>query len=195
MKVSLFVVIMLAGASLMLAGDIPSVSSSLIVGLTNADATVRAKAESELKEKRKEMITKLMELAKGSEIPDDTSSTKELAVILLGEYRATEATNWLVDNIEYQVSSITWDMARAAGYPCVRSLASIGVPSLDAIVTRLEKQCSEKEMKLFATVFQLVDGDDIAPLRAELAMKKTAGQQQRNLEQLVELLKTKQWYF
>jgi len=49
-------------------------------------------------------------------------------------------------------------------------------------------------MKLFATAFRLVDGDELAIIRAGLALKKAEGQKKKNLEQLVGLLKAKQWY-
>jgi len=50
-------------------------------------------------------------------------------------------------------------------------------------------------MKLFATVFRLVDGDELAIVRAQLALKKAEGERKAQLGQLVELLKAKKWYF
>jgi len=198
MKPLLIVSLILVGASLLIASDSssrPAISTALS-GLESPDAHTRMKAASELEEMRKQTIERLMDLVKKPSKAEELSSTKEHCIELLGEYKATEAIDMLIGNIEYHVMiKIVETPVPASLYPCVHALARIGVPSLNAIVTRFENPCSEKEMKLFATVFRLVDGDELAILRAQLALKKAEGERKKQLGQLVELLKAKKWYF
>ena len=165
--------------------------------ITSSDAAARVVAAQELREKRTSLIKCLLVIAEKQIKAGELHSSKELAIELLGEFRAEEAVPLLVSEIEFEAPvKILGDLDVAAAYPAARALAKVGIPAVEEIVRRLEGPASEKRMKLFATVFRLVDGDDIAVLRAELALKKAEGQQQKkNIEQLIELLKAKQWYF
>ena len=173
------------------------------------DAKSRLAAARELTERRAQTIKALIAIVK-EPVPDGAAEAKDpadaikasfnnsrqIAIELLGEYRATEAVDVLITNISYRVASISsGEYTVASAYPSVRALAKIGTPSLAAIIARLDQPATEKEMKLFATVFRLVDGEDVAILRAELALKKAEGLKKKNLEQLVALLKAKRWYF
>lgn len=166
-----------------------------VSGITDENKDNRVLAAQSLLSSRDTLIVGLLSIAKQPEKKGVLYSGKELAIELLGTYRATEAVPVLIENIKFQTAGKTLELVVAGGYPCVKALANIGTPSLTGIVNRLSKPATETELKLFATVFRLVDGDELAILRAELALKKAEGQQKKNLEQLVELLKTKQWYF
>lgn len=189
-----------------------SPGTDAIKRLIAGDSKERLAARKELAAQRQEIIKALIRVV-GTPTPKDKVGRggnaalspqdimasfyppKQLAIKLLGKYRAVEAVGLLIDNITHLGSSIGFEYEPAAMYPCVGSLAEIGVPSLEGIISRLKDPYGELEMKLFATVFRLVDGEDMATLRAELALKKATGQRKKSLEQLVELLKAKKWYF
>lgn len=196
MRLLVVTTILVAAVGIMLGVDPTSGRGvvSSVSGLQSSDASIRARVASELREARQKTISELMAVAEAPSKPEELNSAKELSIDLLGEYRATEAIELLIKNIEYHVSSITFERVPAANYPCVRALAKIGVPSLHAIIRHLDNPCSEKELKLCANVFRLVDGDDVGVLRVEIALKKAEGQARKNLEQLIVLLKAERWY-
>jgi hypothetical protein len=164
--------------------------------LRSGDINTRLAAYQSLKVDRANLVNALKQMVEQEEISKDNSTgSKQLAIELLGVYRVPDAANLLIKNIEYKVFSISLEDVPAAAYPCVHALAKIGNPSLQGILERLGQPVTDQELKLFATVFRLVDGDDLAIMRAELAIKKAEGQQKENLVRLVTLLKQKQWFF
>jgi len=179
-----------------------------IVGIRSNDAKMRLAAARELTGRRAQTIEALIAILKepvtdsaakakdpASAIKAALYSTRQLAIEVLGEYRATEAVGVLIANISYLGVSLDLGYKVASAYPSVRALGRIGTPSLAGIIARLDQSTTDKEMKLFATVFRIVDGEDVAILRAELALREAEGLRRKNLGQLVTLLKARRWYF
>jgi len=162
--------------------------------LTAQDGNERVQAADEIGAIRSKIISDLLEIAQGPQEKLVLNGSKELAIVLLGKYRAIDATKLLVANITFRTPGKSMADTLESGYPCVTALATIGSHGLDAIILRLSDPATDVEMKLFATAFRLVDGDELAIIRAGLALKKAEGQKKKNLEQLVGLLKAKQWY-
>lgn len=142
-------------------------------------------------------IKELLDIAKQplEEGKATANSSQVVAIELLGEFRTTESVDFLMQNIALFIPRWSTESIPAASYPCVLALINIGTPSISAISQRLNSPVTEKELKLFATVFRLVDGDDLSVARAQLALKEADGLRKKNLEQLVILLKQKQWFF
>ena len=124
-------------------------------------------------------------LPKSKSDESDMNTGKELAIRLLGKFRVVKAIPLLIDQITFTVPTDVDEWTSAPGCPCVHALEQIGTPSLRGIIERLGKPVTDHELQLFATVFRLVDGDDLSIVRAQLAMKNADGLRKKNLEQLV----------
>jgi hypothetical protein len=187
--------VLLVGCIYVLGSDSTAKPKSLVAQLESSDRQERLAAAKAMEDVRAQTIASLLRIADVKTSSPGFQSARELAIQLLGEYRAVQAVPLLVKEIALCVPAIIDSDVSAAGYPCVQALVKIGIPSLEGILKRLDETAGETEFKLFATVFRLIDGEELAIIRAELALKKAEGQQKKNLEQLVELLKAKQWYF
>jgi len=153
---------------------------------TKADRLATAKA---ILDERRRLVEALLSIASKEEPKAELHSPKAVAIELLGQMRAEEAVDFLLLNITYQAPYINWELQLAAGYPCVNALENIGLPSVKGVLARLEQPATEKELDLFAKVIKLVDGDDIAAMRVEMAAKTATGKKKENLRELLKILK------
>ncbi len=153
----------------------------------------------ELLRQRKQQISQLLRIAQLPNVETrlthgGLSSPQLLAIGLLGEFRSEEAVGILIERITFFVPCPSAETTPAACYPCARALVEIGLPSVKGILKRLDSPVTEQEMKLFATVVWLVDGDEIGLLRLENALKYATTKSQKNLETFVEAFRAKKWY-
>jgi hypothetical protein len=103
---------------------------------------------------------------------------KLLAVQLLGEMRAAEAVEVLLDNIWFCPSPGVDEKVIEAGFPCVGALIKIGKPSVAGIMARLDRQYQYRDMGIlvmYHVVVRKVQGREAsrALLQAELEKART----------------------
>ncbi len=152
-----------------------------------------------MREERTRVVKQLLAIAQAKKMPEkrrlSPSSPQVLAIELLGEYRAEEAVEFLVDNITMYAPGLSIDEdGPAIGYPCVHALVNIGLPSVKEILKRLNFSVTEKELRLYNTVIWMVDGD-VGLLRLENALKHATEKNRANLKTLIRMHKAKEWQF
>jgi hypothetical protein len=167
-------------------------SESLASELRTTSIEKRRTAAAGVKESRKVVIEMLRGLANETAVaPLSEDSTKEIAIDLLGEYRAESAIDDLVQQISYRVSTIELEETPAAGYPCVHALAKIGNRAIPAIFQRLTESVTREDLVLFAFTIRIIDGDEVGAYRIELALRDSRGTKKRNLSQLLDIYRNR----
>ena len=162
--------------------------------LAAQDFARRTAAAQQIKKGYQELVAELVTLVDKGDKALAMEGSTELAVNLLGDLRAIDAVPILIKNIEFRGPGGQLENIRAAQYPCVRALAKIGAPSIKGIIERLGQGVTEKELRLFATICRLVDNDELAIARIQLALNKESfPPRKENLEKLLKLLKDTSW--
>lgn len=117
------------------------------------------------------------------------------AIQLLGQYRASESIDILLQRITFQpmISRGSTDSALVPHrFPAVEALINIGLPSTKAFIQSLAKPHSDEELQFFALVVANVDAEnELAVQRLRLAEKRAAPidrEHQRNFARLIELV-------
>jgi len=113
---------------------------------------------------------------------------KLLAVQLLGEMRAVEAVDVLLDNIRFCPPQDIPERGLETGYPCVFALIRIGKPCTPGILKRLGRKPDDKiVLVLYAVIIRRVEGSKPggALLKRELEKARTA---QRNIGEMLKHL-------
>jgi len=162
------------------------------------DASLLSRQQAErMAQDRRQIIAQLLAIAQKKISPEDRtpSSPQVLAIGLLGDYRAEEAVAFLIANIELFVAQTSDELVPGANYPCAAALVKIGLPSVKGILNRLDSVATEKELKLFATVIRLVDGDEVGLLRIEHATTKATEKSKDNLAALMKIYKNKEFQY
>ena len=127
-----------------------AVAPSVISKLQSERVEERVKAREEILESRRLLIDKLIELA-GEDRPgldeDRTvwGDSKHVSILLLGELRATEGVDVLLDNLTYRN---TWDPSGYypwAVYPALEALVKIGMRGIPGALERLKTSQDERE--------------------------------------------------
>lgn len=113
---------------------------------------------------RREAIAALVGLVRSPirEQPVQTALCRVEAVALLGDYRAVEACGLLVEQIDSLRAIEDGGPHPLRSYPAAGALIQIGLPAIDAIISRLSYDVSDREMKLFAWVVERIDGKEVA---------------------------------
>lgn len=164
----------------------PSVKYSDYVPLTPQG---RKQALSKLERERKFQIIVLMEIMKyegtarekKGELglwPDDVEC---IAIRMLGELRAVEAVDLLLDRIDVRTERIGSELfifADADGF-VVDALQKIGKPSSIKAIEYLAKDKSSERAKMYVRVITLVEGVDIGKEMVRLAIEKEMDPQKK----------------
>jgi hypothetical protein len=150
-----------------------------IDGLKSSSLKEREKTVAAIRQERDAAISQLLQLASQKIEPSFRTSTpfqeypwkdsKHLAILLLGDFRATEAVAVLIDNMEYYnpESKTASLQMRDSSFPAVGALIKIGMPAVDPVVRKLgsyEKECLGRDNCLW--ILKYILGDKL--LRAEL---------------------------
>ena len=170
-------------------------SNSPVKDISSPVRENRERAASRVLSDRSTTIKTLIQLAGAKEEKPQWRGPKDLAVELLGEYRATEAIDLLVKDVSYRVPAISPADDSLVGYTCAKALIEIGSPSVQAIVRCLQQPAKEKELMLFAHVIRRIDGEDVGLFRLEAALKETPLGAKKNIESLIEIYKAKRTDF
>lgn len=167
--------------------------------LKSPENQTRRDAASIILENRRDTINRLLKIADQEKDEGVLDRTKELAISLLGEYRAIEAVPFLVKNVNYRVLALGQIDDGLSRYPCARALRKIGAAAYPVIWRRFREPIKDEEdIALFAQIVRLVDGEEIGQARIELARKDAENigppdgpVMRKNLDRLLEHYKTK----
>ena len=168
------VVTCLACAGVNLSSQYPEKPKEPLEGLTSSNVNARTVSAKEELNARKQRIDALLLIAGRREKKAEFFGAKELAINLLGEYRATEAVDFLAKHVSYEVPSILREYHPLDGYPSAKALVKIGNPSIEGIHRRLATPCNEKEVELFAYIIYLIDGDAVGMSRLQLGKEQAS---------------------
>lgn len=153
--------------------------------------TVGQRTGATILEERRDSIKTLIELAgmpgKGKrfktgdveEVEYPPHDAKHLAMLLLGDLRASEGVPVLLQNIEYRVPkfmALGYELGRIEGpgwRPAVESLIKIGMPSVGPVIQKLGGY-SENSLgrRLCLVMLKEILGPHLATVRLEMAVKE-----------------------
>ncbi len=127
-------------------------------------------AFTELKNDRKEICHELLKI-----IQDENTKPeiKEYAIKLVGEYRAIEGIDTLMENILFVTRQPIMERVPEILYPAVGALCKIGNPVPSKIIEKLEINNDERILSLYALIIRNIDGLDIGLKRIEFASEKS----------------------
>jgi hypothetical protein len=109
---------------------------------------------------------------------DPQLDAKYLAIMLLGELRATEAIPTLLDNLDFKNPRITSKTSRGSlylgdVYPAAEALRKIGAPAVDPLIDRLGAYTDHSGgRRRCCFVLKHVLGNDMARARLQLAIER-----------------------
>ncbi len=135
--------------------------------------------------REQEVTAELMKIVRQSQDAAEVDS----AIRLLGEFRATEATSVLLENV-VRKSQGRSTVSRLAKFPAAQSLVQIGSSIYPEIYARLGRDISLAELYLLAFVAHSIDGRDVAAFRIKQTLEDAAltHTQKSNLKILHDLL-------
>ena len=177
-------IILVLGVSQLLKGQ--GGTQDPVLGLKSPDIGRRQTAADKTTSDRRRLVSELLTLAQQTSAASEKQGTKELAIGLLGEYRAEEAAAVLVREIEFAPPSISLDESPLNRYPAARALIRIGEPSVQEIMAYVHPEVGEKAMKLYAQVIRQVEGAEEGRFRISHALEgNLTGGKKAALEQLL----------
>jgi hypothetical protein len=165
--------------------------------LSDPDGVKSSSALQRLSGLRHTVVERLLVLARSDAQGFDHRRSKYDAIRLLGEWRVEEASELLVQEIEFPelLGVKSTDLNPFSLYPAGRALLLIGGPAAEKIVERMANPVNDVEFRLFALLIQEIDGKELGRARLELALanaeKKGAKENLRreNLTRLLQLYK------
>lgn len=133
--------------------------------IVSAKKEDRSLAYKKIIEERKERINRLIEIVK-SPIPVNNgeenkmwAASKELAIKILGELRATEAVSVLIENVDFLTYLVSEEILPEDDYPATMALSKIGMPAIKPCLIAIENGHKESFL-LMRTVLKIFDYDD-----------------------------------
>jgi len=170
--------------------------------------TVGQRTGATILEERRDAIKTLIELAgmagKGNrykigdleEVEYPPHDAKHLAMLLLGDLRASEGVPVLLQNIEYRVPkfmALGYELGRVEGpgwHPAVESLIKIGMPAVGPVIEKVgayPQDCLARRLCL--VVLKEILGPRLAKVRLEMAVEEAKdGAARANLKAALEQL-------
>jgi hypothetical protein len=143
-----------------------------------------------LVDQRNEDITNLIAIVRDKNADPDFDGPKNCAVELLGECRAIEAIDALMETLFYapRPHVIDYSHCQEEYYTCAVALEKIGSPCLDKIYARMPK-AERKEQQLLAWIVEgiLQKGEAIAAL--EFQKQKASKDDKHAFDEAIEYLK------
>lgn len=176
---------------------------TIIDRLLSKDNIEVYEAQNELIAARKDLIAQLITIIKDKENLTRKKASVRAAIFLLGEMRATEAIETLVEHISYpfvyeeralivqeihggMISRGLKDMGRT--YPAVRALIKIGEPCISSIITKLALTENVSEEKAcLGVLVGLRQRDFVIGMLKETISKETDSKKRR-LQSSLDLL-------
>jgi hypothetical protein len=135
-------------------------------------------------------IQALIAILRDKDADPDFDGPKNCAVELLGEYRAVEAIDPLMENLFYAPRPHVIDHAqcREAYYTCAVALEKIGSPCLNKIYLRMPK-AKKEEQQLLAWIVEGILQKDEAMAALEFQKQQAGKENQQVFADAVEYLK------
>jgi hypothetical protein len=160
----------------------------LIRELSAKDGNQRWSALEQIRKRRAELIQSLLIIAKTKEVHYEFSDERAVAVRLLGEMRASEAVDTLINEITLKPPLvILFEDSPAEPYPCVKALIEIGDPAVRALLTRVKEKPSRDILILHVYIIYTVEGNwEAGALKIEKALKDSVSGRREYLQALME---------
>ena len=153
--------------------------------LDSESPEVRARASSDILQRREAEIDVLMQLLERRLVNDDRQGTVKDVMLVLGKLRASRAVPLLVRNLTYEAfykntkrPQTTEDL-----YPAVAALIEIGSPSLKAVLERVTNESDPTVTRTAAAVIHgVLGGRWASSWLKEEASTERLGDRKRRLE-------------
>jgi hypothetical protein len=162
--------------------------------LQSRNATMQAESRRVLGDARSVVIENLFALARSEPEQRHLMNAKLDAIRLLGEYRAKEAVEILVEQIEYSppIIAVYGDRSPVSAFPSAVALLEIGEPAVrHMLFWGSMKPRTQRQLELFADVIWLhyarEHEQEIGLLRLQRLRERANGQWKQNLDSLVEI--------
>jgi hypothetical protein len=181
--------------------------SRYVTGLNAKNLTDREQAAEAIRNDHGALIKRLIRLAKEKVEPLTSSDprfveypwhdSKHLSILLLGDLRAVEAVDILLENLTYKnPKSLESSEALSQGgwYPAAEALSKIGMPAVEPIIKKLGSyKPNSKGSDLCCWILKEILGVKLARLRLQIAIEDTREATIReNLTAVLPYFKTEQ---
>lgn len=163
------------------------VQQPFVASLKSDNLKYREKGFQAIRKERTELIRQLVELAaeKVEPLPSGDPrfmeypwrDSKHLAILLLGELRATEGVAVLLDNIEYKNPKsiiVSEYLDKGGWYPAAEALSKIGVPAVEPAIIKLGSyEPKSVGCENCRWILKEILGVRLARLRLQIAIEET----------------------
>jgi len=100
---------------------------------------------------------------------------------LVGALRMSEAAGILARDIDYRSTTVVTSLSPISGFPAATALVSVGKPSIEPLLTLMEKKLSDEEIEITTWVLYLID-QELAPKRLAYRLTRAESRKQASLE-------------
>jgi len=130
-------------------------------GLMSSDNSVRDAASKAIFEHYQSNISLLIQIV---ECGEANIYAKEKAINLLGQLRAVDAVDPLLNNLLFETFPVEDTVTTVAESPSPKALIRIGLPSVRHILEskRIDNVCDKMTLQCYARIIREVMGEDIA---------------------------------
>ena len=138
-----------------------------------------------LDRQRAELVKRLLAVCNST----NSVHVKELAIIVLGQYRASEAVPFLVQHLEWDYSIDMmfyggWPRnsaeSTAAMSPVGQALVNIGVPAISAVLDKIAETDDPKITESCVRVCRAAEGPEVTRFRLQGRLEKETKQKQKD---------------
>ena len=188
-------------------GSQKSHKSQNVADLTSENLKDREQTAEAIRNEHTELIKQLIQLAAAKIEPLPSSDlrfieypwhdSKHLAILLLGELRATDGVSVLLDNLVYKNPKTLYvdePLDKGGWHPAVESLSKIGMPAVEPTIKKLSSyEPKSKGSELCCWILKKILGVRLARLRLQIAIEETRDKAVRkNLIETLPYFKTDQ---
>ncbi len=172
--------------------------AAVVERLTHEANPERAAAFSDLRAARRDTVAALIELLDhAGELDSIDGGPRQLAIALLGDYRASEAVDALTEHLLYVPDELvrTERLPRERYHSAAAALVDIGLPSVDAMLTLIRNDREPRRRQLAAWVLREVLGEIEAVRRLRERAPARTDRRFEQFETAIEFIETYQPVF
>lgn len=136
-------------------------TDTILEKLRSEDPSERQGAVVLAMKRRNQLIHDVLEVAKEANDTNVLYGTKECAIHLLGQFKATEAIPFLIEHIDIRTDGAQFDVSEFRGLPSVEALVLIGNPAAKAIWHGYLFRSSKERLPYYLKVMKGVWGRNI----------------------------------
>lgn len=185
----------------------PHVGKPNVEALKSVNEQEREKVAEAIRQQHQECVQGLIELAAEKVKPTPSRTTqdseyirhhsKHLAILILGDFRATEAVPVLLENLEYRNPNmlvVTTYPEEGQLYHAAGALSKIGMPAVGPTIKKLGSSAQKnKGGELCCWVLKKILGVKLARARLQIAIEETRDATvKKNLTAVLPCFKTEQ---